>query len=261
MCAMTRSIALTREVSSSLASCQLTHLARVAIDVDRARRQHVAYEMAIADAGYRVIRLPGGTEMPDCVFIEDTAVVLDEVAIVARPGAVSRREETAAVADELSRHRALRFVEAPATVDGGDVLVVGRNVFIGRSSRTNAVGIEQVRRFASAAGYRVHEAEVTGCLHLKSAVTALDAQTLLVNPSWIDQAFFDDFEIVTIDPRETFAANVLCLRDRVIVPAAFPRTAERIGRQGRRVVTVDASELAKAEGAVTCCSLIVESQD
>lgn len=253
-----RRLALTREVSPALASCQLTHLSRVTIDVDRARRQHAAYETAIADAGYRVIRLPGDPEMPDCVFIEDTAVVLDEVAIVTRPGAVSRREETAAVADELARHRALRFVEAPGTVDGGDVLAIGRDLFIGRSTRTNAAGIEQVRRAASAAGYTVHEVEVTGCLHLKSAATALDAQTLLVNPNWIDPALFDGYQILTIDPRELHAANVLRLHDRVVVPAAFPRTAQRISDRGQRVVTVDAGELAKAEGAVTCCSLIVE---
>jgi dimethylargininase len=249
-------VALTREVSSALASCQLTHLSRVAIDVERARRQHAAYEAALADAGYRVIRLAGSSEMPDCVFIEDTAIVLDEAAIVTRPGAVSRRDETAAVADELARHRALRFVEAPGTVDGGDVLVIGRDVFIGRSSRTNAAGIEQVRRLAS--GYTVHEAEVTGCLHLKSAVTALDGHTLLINPKWIDHALFEEYRILTVDPREAGAANVLRLHDRVIVPSAFPHTAERIGRQGCRVVTVDAGELAKAEGAVTCCSLIVE---
>jgi dimethylargininase len=255
---MTQPVALTRGVSPALATCQLTHVARVAIDVDRASRQHAAYETAIGDAGYRVIRLPGSPEMPDCVFIEDTAIVLDEIAIVTRPGAVSRREETAAVADELSRHRALRFIEAPGTVDGGDVLVVGRDLFIGRSTRTNGPGIDQIRRLASSAGYSVHEAEVIGCLHLKSAVTALDARTLLVDPVWIDTTLFEDFRIVAIDARERGAANVLRLRDRVIVPAAFPRTAERIGAAGHRVVTVDVGELAKAEGAVTCCSLIVE---
>ena len=253
--------ALTREVSSAFAQCQLTHLSRVVIDVERARRQHAAYEAAIADAGYQIIRLRGGPEMPDCVFIEDTAVVLDEVAIVTRPGAVSRREETAAVADELARHRALRFVEAPGTVDGGDVLVVGRDLFIGRSTRTNPPGIDQVRRAASAAGYTVHEAEVTGCLHLKSAATALDSETLLVNPNWIDPALFGEYRVVTIDPREAYAANVLRLHDRVVVPAAFPRTADRISECGHRVVTVDAGELAKAEGAVTCCSLIVEGHE
>jgi len=256
---VSRPIALTRSVSPSLGACQLTHLARVPIDVERATRQHAAYEAAIAAAGYQVIRLPGGADMPDCVFIEDTAVVLDEVAIVTRPGAVSRRDETAGVADELSRHRALRFVEAPGTVDGGDVLVVGREIYIGKSSRTNAAGIDQMRRFASSAGYTVHEAEVTGCLHLKSAATAIDSQTVLVNPEWIDPALFESFQIVSVDPRETYAANVLGLRDRVIVPAAFPFTAERVAARGHRVITVDAGELAKAEGAVTCCSLILEA--
>jgi dimethylargininase len=259
MSRMTGAVALTREVSAAMGVCELTHLPRSPIDIGRARRQHAAYEAALADAGYQVVRLSGSDEMPDCVFIEDTAVVLDDVAIVTRPGAVSRRAETPAVAEELSRHRALRQIEPPATVDGGDVLVIGRRLFWTivedqrRRHRTDA-------KAAGAAGYTVHATEVTGCLHLKSAVTAVDAETVLVNPDWIDSSLFDAYDVIAIDRREPYGANVLGLRVGVIVPASFPWTAERISSGGRRrVVTVDAGELAKAEGAVTCCSLILDS--
>ena len=251
-------VAITRAVSPSLASCELTHLARVPIDVERAREQHRAYERALAGAGGVVERLDAGPEMPDSVFIEDIAIVLDELAIVTRPGAKSRRVETPAVADALGHYRPLRTIEPPGTVDGGDVLVAGRHVFVGRSTRTNEAAILQMRRILTPLGYTVQALEVRGCLHLKSAVTSLADDVLLVNPEWIDTAAFDRFACVEVDPEEPSAANVLRLHDRVIAPASFPRTAERIARRGFRVQTVDASEVAKAEGAVTCCSLIVD---
>jgi len=249
-------IALTREVSPALAVCELTHLERCSIDVELARRQHAAYEQALAAAGYTVERLPATAEMPDSVFIEDAAVVVDELAIVMRPGAESRRIETPAVADALARFRTVRAIEAPGTIDGGDVLTVGRRMFIGRSTRTNAAAIEQMRRLLAPHGYVVCEVEVRGCLHLKSAVTALADDLLLINPAWIDRRVFADVEFVDVDPDEAMAANALRLHDRVIYPTAFPRTGERLVARGLRLALVDASEVAKAEGAVTCCSLI-----
>lgn len=250
-------IAITREVSSALASCELTHLARAPIDVGVARAQHGVYEHALAEAGYRVERLASGPDTPDSVFVEDMAIVFDELAIVTRPGAESRRAEVSAVADALEPHRALRFIEPPGTIDGGDVLAVGRDVFIGRSTRTNSAAIGQVRRILAPLGYEVREVEVRECLHLKSAVTAIAPRLLLANPQWIDRQAFADYDIVDVDPREPAAANALWLHDRVVFPTAFPRTADRIASRGLRVRMVDASELAKAEGAVTCCSLIV----
>jgi dimethylargininase len=250
---------LTREVSSGLARCELTHLARTPIDGGLARAQHAQYEHALRDAGFAVERLAAGPEMPDSVFIEDIAVVFDELAVVTRPGAASRRIETAAVAAALARHRPIHEIRAPGTVDGGDVLVAGRRVFIGRSTRTNDAAIDQMRTVLAPFGYTVTGVEVTGCLHLKSAVTALADDVLLANREWIDMAAFGDLEIVDVDAREPMAANVLRLADRVIYPIAFPYTARRIGDRGVRVHAVDVSELAKAEGAVTCCSLILRS--
>jgi dimethylargininase len=254
---MLQSIAITRAISPALAACELTHLERVPIDVERARAQHRAYEEALIEAGYLVERLDTTPQMPDSVFVEDIAVVFDELAIVTRPGAESRRPETPAVAEALSAYRRLQTIQPPATVDGGDVLVAGRTVVVGRSSRTNEAAVVQIRQWLEPLGYTVSDTVVRGCLHLKSAVTPLADDVLLANPDWIDPAAFDRFTIVDVDRAEPAAANALRLHDRVIFSSSYPRTAERIARAGCRLHLVDASELAKAEGAVTCCSLIV----
>ena len=255
---MSDAVAITRAVSSALAECELTYQARVPIDVEVARAQHHAYEQALAAAGYRVERLDADAEMPDSVFVEDMAIVFDELAILTRPGADSRRREMPAIATALAAYRPLQEIQPPATVDGGDVLVAGRRVFVGRSTRTNEAAVIQIRRILGPFGYTVTETDVRGCLHLKSAVTVLDDDRLLVNPEWIDPAAFDGLTLVDVAPEEPSAANALRLNDRVIFPTAFPRTAERLAALGLRIELVDASELAKAEGAVTCCSVIVE---
>ena len=241
-----------------MAGCELTHMARVSIDVQVARAQHAAYELALRDAGYVVERLPATAEMPDSVFIEDVAVVVDELAVVTRPGAESRRAEIPVVAAALGRYRPVQAIQAPATIDGGDVLVVGRRVFVGRSTRTNGEGIAGMRRLLAPFGYTVCEVAVRGCLHLKSAVTAVRDDLLLDNPAWLDRAAFPGFEFVDVDPLEPMGANALRLRDRVVYAAAFPRTAARLAKSGVRVEPVYVSELAKAEGAVTCCSVIID---
>jgi len=252
-----RGVAITRDVSPALGTCELTHLARVPIDVELARAQHRKYERALSDAGYRVERLAADEGMPDSVFVEDVALVFDELAIVTRPGAESRRVETAAIADALRHHRLLRAIEAPGTIDGGDVLIVGKRVFVGLSTRTNDDAVRQLRAILTPHGYTVAPVEVCGCLHLKSAVTALDDRTVLVNPEWIDVAMLDGLTSIEIDPSEPAAANALRLDDRLIFPAAFSRTAGRLEARGFRLALVDATEVAKAEGAVTCCSLII----
>ena len=252
-------IALTREVSSRLAACELTHLARLSIDVERAREQHSAYEQALRDAGYVVERLPATDDMPDSVFIEDIALAFDELAVVTRPGAESRRVEVPVVADALARYRPVRAIEAPGTIDGGDVLVVGGRVFVGRSTRTNAAAIGQLRQMLAPFGYIVCDVAVRGCLHLKSAVTALSGDLLLANREWVDIAALAGFAFVDVDPAEPMGANALRLHDRIVYQAAFPRTADRIAKAGLPMAIVDTSELAKAEGAVTCCSVIVSN--
>lgn len=257
---MPQSIAITRAISPALAACELTHLERVPIDIERARAQHRAYEEALIEAGYLVERLDTSPQMPDSVFVEDIAIVFDQLAIITRPGAESRRMETPAVAEALAAYRPLHAIQPPGTVDGGDVLVAGRTVVVGRSSRTNEAGVVQLRQLLEPLGYAVSDTVVRGCLHLKSAATWLGGTMLLANPDWIDAAAFNRFRIVEVDRSEPAAANALRLHDRVIFSSSYPKTAERITRAGCRLHLVDASELAKAEGAVTCCSLIVDGR-
>lgn len=251
--------ALTRAVSPSIARCELTHVGRVPIDLPRAEAQHAAYEDALRELGCRVVRVPGAPDLPDAVFVEDTAIVLDEVAILTRPGAASRRPETEAVAGVLAGCRPLRRIVEPGTLEGGDVLRAGRTLFVGRSSRTNADGLAQLREHAAGFGYRVVPVEVRQCLHLKSAVTLVAPDCYLVQPGWVARAPFEAGAVVEVDPREPFAANALLVGGAVIYPRAFPRTRERLEKAGVRVATVDVSELQKAEGAVTCCSVILEA--
>lgn len=250
-------IALTRDVSSAIGSCELTHLERLPIDLEIARAQHAAYERRLEAAGCVVQRLDAGPDMPDSVFIEDMAVVFDEIAVIARPGASSRRAETPAVADAVARHRPVRRIDPPGTLDGGDVLTVGRTVFVGSSGRTNAAGIGQLRCALRPLGYDVREVDVRGCLHLKSAITAASAELLLVNRAWVPAADLSGFAYLEVHPDEPYGGNVLRLDDHVIQASSFPRTRERLEQRGIRVESVDLSELAKAEGAVTCCSILI----
>lgn len=248
-------IAITRGVSAGIAACELTHLDRQAIELERARAQHRAYEEALARAGCRVESLPALDDLPDSVFVEDVAVVLDEIAIVTRPGAESRRPETARIAPVLSNYRRVTFIQAPGTLDGGDVLTLGRRIFVGQSGRSNESGIEQLRAVAWPYGYTVTGVPVRGCLHLKSAVTEAAPGVVLVNPAWVDATAFGDMRLIEIDPEEPYAANGLLVGGRLIYPESFPRTRKRLEAAGISVEPVDVSELQKAEGAVTCCSL------
>jgi dimethylargininase len=250
-------IALTREISPAIARCELTHLERTPIDLEIARAQHAAYERTLAAAGCIVQRLEAAPDTPDSVFIEDIAIVFDEIAVITRPGAEARRAESPAVAEAVARHRPVRRIELPGTLDGGDVLRVGRTVFVGCSGRTNAAGIGQLRCTLRPLGYDVREVEVHGCLHLKSAMTAASDELLVMNPAWIPGADVTGFDVLEVHAEEAYGANVLRLGDRVLHAAAFPRTRERLEARGVRVESVDVSELAKAEGAVTCCSILI----
>lgn len=249
-------IALTRQVSPSINECELTHLARAPIDLELARAQHESYERYLRDLGCDVQRVSPAPELPDSVFVEDVAVVLDEVAILTRPGVESRRAETIGFADAIRPFRLTCQIEAPGTLDGGDVLRVDRTLFVGRSSRTNPDGIAQLENFAAPFGYSVKPVTVTGCLHLKTAVTEIGDGTLLLNPRWAARELFSEFELIECDPTEPFAANALRIGDRVVHAASWQRTQERMYARDINVIPVDASELAKAEAGVTCCSVV-----
>jgi dimethylargininase len=250
-------VALTREVSPAITRCELVHLERRPIDVELARAQHRTYEAALRGEGCRVRTLPAEADLPDSVFVEDTAVVFDEVAVVTRPGAESRRPETAAVAAALAEYRPLVTIAAPGTMDGGDVLVIGRTVFVGATDRTNRAAIDQLRAALAPHGYRVEAVPVRGCLHLKSAATLVAPDTVLCNPRWVAPETFTGVRVLEVADGEPGAANGLRVGERVIYPAGFPKTAARLAAQGIALLTVNVSELQKAEGAVTCCSLLL----
>jgi dimethylargininase len=254
-------IAITREVSLSIGRCELTHLAREAIDVELARVQHRQYEACLAALGCQIHRLPPEPELPDAVFVEDMALVLDELAIITRPGADSRRPETRSVAQALASYRRLAYIEAPGTLDGGDVLRIGQTLWVGLSGRSNPAGMEQMRAWLAPLGYSVRGVPVNGCLHLKSAVTQVARNTLLINPAWVDASAWGPMNLIEVDPSEPFAANALLVGESVVYPAAYPATRRRLEERGIPVRLVDVSELGKAEGGVTCCSVIFTSAD
>jgi dimethylargininase len=249
-------IAITRAVSRSILNCELTNLERTPIDLERARLQHHAYEQALRGLGVEVHSLPEEPELPDSVFVEDAALVLDECALITRPGAASRRHETISVAIALAPYRTLFTLQAPATLDGGDVLTVGRTIFVGLSSRSNQAAIEQMQGFLAQYGYTVKAVTVTGCLHLKSAVTRVAEDTLLVNPAWVDKGNFPGMRFIETDPSEPYAANALKVGETVLYQPTYPQTQGRLLAAGVTPLLVDESELGKAEGALTCCSLI-----
>ena len=248
--------AITRDVSPSLGGCELSFVPRTGIDVARAVAQHEDYRRALEALGCRVVTLPAQADLPDAVFVEDVALVFDEVAVMTRPGAESRRAEGDSVAAVLASFRPLLSIEAPGTLDGGDVLRIGRTVYVGEAARSNAEGIAQLRGILAQFRYDVRAVPTRDCLHLKSAVTQVAEDTLLVNPAWVDAAVFADCRLIEVDPAEEHAANALRIGDRVLYPACFPRTQLRLEAAGIVVTTVDVSELQKAEGATTCCSLV-----
>ncbi|MCH7666295.1 MAG: glutaredoxin family protein [Acidobacteria bacterium] len=249
-------IALTREVSPAFNRCELTHLEREPIDLALARQQHRGYELRLQEFGCRLERLPAEPDFPDSVFVEDVAVVLDKIAVITRPGATSRRGERSSVARKLETYRPLVHIRAPGLLDGGDVLQVARHLYVGRSSRSNSEGVDQLRELVAPGGYSVTAVELAGCLHLKSAATRVAPETLLINPDWVDAAAFDGVEVLTIDPKEPAAANVLVIDSQALVPAQYTRTRAQLERAGLDVRTVELSELIKAEAGVTCCSLV-----
>ncbi len=250
-------IAITRQVSPRFSECEITYIERTPIDLDIARAQHHAYINTLQKLGCQIIELPAESDLPDSVFVEDTAFILPEVAVITRPGADSRKPETESIIRALSPYIDLVHVCEPATVDGGDVLVLGKSIYVGLSTRSNQEAIDQLNELLQSFGYTATGIKTHGCLHLKSAVTRVDEKTLLINLNWVDANHFAAFDLIEVDPSEPCAANCLPVGNSIIFPLAFPKTRAKLEARGHRVVTVDVSELAKAEGAVTCCSLII----
>ncbi|MEO8369576.1 MAG: arginine deiminase-related protein [Candidatus Solibacter sp.] len=248
--------AITRAVSPSMDACELTFLKREPIDLLRAQQQHQAYEGCLRELGVDVIALPAEAGYPDAVFVEDAAIVLDEVAVMTRLGAVSRRGESTSLAGALEPYRTLHWMTDPATMDGGDVLLAGKTLYVGVTARSNAAGIAQLAAVVEPFGYHVHPVVVHGCLHLKSACSYLGDAVMVYRP-WVDVAAFAGLRLV--DAPEESGANVLDVGGTVLVASTAPKTAELLSKMGKQVSVLDNSELMKAEGALTCCSLLFKS--
>jgi dimethylargininase len=253
-------VALTRAPSASLAECELTYVDPGSIDVSVARGQHAAYCEALRTAGAEVVVLPALDTLPDAAFVEDAAVVVDELAVLGAPGVGSRAAEAEAIVAELEKYRPVRRLRAPeATLEGGDVLQVGRTLYVGRSGRTNHAGIDSLRQLLEPLEYAIRALPIEGCLHLKTACTYVGDGIVLLNPAWVDGGLFerDGLGVLPVDPSEPWAANALHVRETLLVPAGNPRTAGRLRRAGLQPVEVAIGEFQKAEAGLTCLSVLV----
>jgi dimethylargininase len=251
--------AITRAVSPAIVNCQLSFIPRQPIDLEIAREQHRCYERLLEKLGVRVVSLSSEPDLPDSMFVEDPALVLDELAVILPLGTASRRREAASLAEAISKFRKLEHVAPPGNLEGGDILRIGGKLFVGVTKRSNAEGLRQLAAILAPHHYEVIPVPVTGCLHLKSAVTCLGRRTLLANRAWFDPAPFSGYDWVDVDPAEPHAANALALGNTIIFPASFARTRARVEAQGFHVTPLDISELQKAESGLTCSSLIFEA--
>lgn len=252
--------AITRGVSPAIVNCELTFVARAPINFTKAVEQHRAYERLLENFGAKVFSLPAEPALADSMFVEDPAIVLDELAVIFPLGSESRRAEAASLAKALSHYRELQYVHLPGTVEGGDILRIGHQILAGLSKRTNVEGIRQLRSIVGQYHYKVTAVPVIGCLHLKSAVTWLGRNMLLANREWFDASCISGYEWVDVAPEEPHAANALAFENTVILPASFPLTRARIEAHGFEVMPLDISELQKAESGLTCSSLLFDAK-
>lgn len=250
--------ALTHVPSTRMAECELTFIDAEPIDPVRARAQHAAYVAALEALGARVEVVETHPECPDSVFIEDRAIVLDEIAITTSMGSVERRAELSGMDELLAPYRSIAAIEPPGRLEGGDVLRMGRTLFVGASCRTDAEGITHLAHCVEPFGYHVEPVPVFGCLHLKTGVTALDEGTVVINPDWVDESAFAGLRRIRVDPHEPWAANTLTLGGTTLVQEGQAQTVRQIERAGFPTRAVDISEFARAEGGLTCLSLIFE---
>ena len=254
--AATRRIAIVRPPAETLASGQLTHIERVAVDLELANSQWDEYVALLSNAGWDIVEVPIATGQPDSVFVEDTMVIFGDIAVIGSPGTESRAGEIVEAERTVTKlGLTVRHIELPGTLDGGDVLKVDRTVFVGRGGRTNAEGIRQLRALVTPLGYTVVAVPVTKALHLKSAVTALPDGTVIGYPPLVDDpGVFGRYIAV---PEAEGVAVVVLADDTVLMSSAAPKSAALIAELGYRVLTADISEFEKLEGCVTCLSVRV----
>jgi dimethylargininase len=251
--------AITHKVSSRIAECELTFIERAPIDYELARQQHELYESLLGRLGVAVHTLSENDRFPDACFVEDTAIVVDELAVICSMGVASRRGETRLIEKELSNYRDLKHISLPATIEGGDVLRAGKRILVGQSKRTNSAGIHALKEILGPLGYEIIPVATRGGLHFKSGCTAIDDETLFLNPDWIDASSLRSFKLLPTPNGEPASANVLRIGETICLQPEFPKAIELIQSLVERVETIDMSELRKAEAGLTCSSIIFET--
>lgn len=252
--------AITRAISPCIGDCELTYLRRHPIDIEKATQQQQAYERLLAELDLRVISLPAEPLLPDAVFVEDTAVVTDEVAVITTMGVAARQLEVESISELLAKYRQLQCINGAGTLEGGDVVRgAGRTLFVGVSKRTNMDGVNQLQRILKPYDYGVVPVEVKGCLHLSTGAGFIGRNTVLVNSDWVDVSPFAGLDIIDVSTTEPWGANALTFGNDVLIAASCPQTAARVRERGFRVHAVDISELEKAEGGLTCMSIVFKS--
>jgi dimethylargininase len=248
-------IAITRNISSSISNCELTFLSRQKIDISKAIEQHLTYKACLTQLGAQVITLPTEPQFPDEVFIEDTAIVVDELAVITRMGTPTRRLETRAVSEFLVKYRPLKYIISPSTIEGGDVIRTDRTLYVGISGRTNEHGVMVLRNILAPYDYRVIAVHVNGCRHLSTGCSYIDHKTMLANTSWVDTSQMAELEVIEAPKTEPWAANVVKMGEVILMPNCFPQTQRLIEDRGFRVKTLDISEFQKAEGGLSSLSI------
>ena len=246
---------LTHVPSPALQQCELTFVNSESIDFARAAEQHKNYCDSLKTLGGRVITLTDNRSLPDCAFVEDPVIVFDEVAVLASMGVASRRQELPLLEMFFSRYRPVERLQLPAKIEGGDVLKIGNNIFVGQSARTNKAGIQALAAIIEPLDYEVVPVNVSGCLHLKTGCTALDSETILINSDWIETIPFARYKKIETLPQEPFGANVLPIFDSICMNSAAPETIELVRSMDYEVVAMDISEFTKAEAGLTCMSV------
>jgi len=250
------SLALVRGVPGTYGDCIRPPGSGDPIDVDLARRQHRAYCEALLGLGLKLIEIEADDRFPDCCFVEDTAILAGGRAIIARMGAGSRVGEEVVAREHLREHMEIHEFEAPARIDGGDVLIIDRRVYVGMGGRTNRQAIEQLRDILGPAGYEVLGVTMTGVLHLKSACTYLGNGHILLLPGRLDHRVFDGYKAVLVPEEEAYAANCLSVNGTVMISSGCPMVRGLIQARGFETIGLEMSEFRKGQGSLTCLSKI-----
>lgn len=251
-------IALTHTVSPNIMNGEVTFIDRKAVNYDLAVQQHDIYCQALSDCGAEVKKLSVNLNSPDSCFVEDTAIIFDEVAIITSMGISSRQHESKTIAPELDRYREIIHIELPAIIEGGDVLQIGRRVYVGLSRRTNIQGVHKLAQILKQWDYEIIPVELKNCLHLKTACTAISEEIILLNPQWVEPETFSDYKVLSVPKEEMWAANTIRVGDRILLQHGFPRTLELVSRNHNALEILNISEFSKIEAGLSCLSLIFQ---